>query len=215
MKTFKTPKGTELPIMDIRGKDYLEVKFRLVWFREERPTWSIDTEFLSITDKSATAKATIRDEAGRAVATSHKFENAQGFPDFLEKSETGAIGRALALCGFGTQFCADELDEGDRLADSPVGRQSSVRPDQPTSEDGNVEPLHYKIPFGKWTQRTIEEVHRTLGEKAIVDYIAYIEDTAKKKGKPVTGDALEFIQNAERFLAAFEQGVALEMGARG
>jgi hypothetical protein len=124
-QTFKTPKGTELPILDLRGKDYLEVKFRIVWFREERPNWTIETEIITNTPTLATAKATIKDETGRVIATSHKTEDKAGFNDFLEKSETGAIGRALALCGFGTQFCADELDEGKRIVDSPVSRQQA------------------------------------------------------------------------------------------
>lgn len=126
MKTVKTPKGTELPLMVIKGKDYLQVMHRLVWFREEHPDWGIETEFMQVTDNSATAKATVRDGSGRIIATGHKFETAQGFPDFLEKAETGATGRALALCGYGTQF-TDDLEEGTRLADSPApSKQSEV-----------------------------------------------------------------------------------------
>jgi hypothetical protein len=53
------------------------------------------------------------------IATSHKHESAAGFGDYREKAETGAIGRALALCGYGTQF-APEFDEEERLADSPM-----------------------------------------------------------------------------------------------
>ncbi len=30
---FKTAKGTDLPLLNLNGKQYLEVKFRLVWFR--------------------------------------------------------------------------------------------------------------------------------------------------------------------------------------
>ena len=122
-RTYRTPKGTDLPILSLRGKDYLEVKFRLVWFREEHPDWSIETEILSATENSAYARATIKDEQGRVIATSHKFETKQGFHDFIEKAETGSIGRALALIGYGTQFCADELDEGDRIVDAPVEHQ--------------------------------------------------------------------------------------------
>lgn len=117
---YKTKMGTELPIMNLRGKEYLEVKFRVVWFREERPLWGIETEIVSSTDTSACARALIRDETGKIIASSHKTENSKGFPDFIEKAETGAIGRALALCGYGTQFCADEMDEADRVVDSPV-----------------------------------------------------------------------------------------------
>src|SRR4028119_1084744 len=85
-RTYRTPKGTDLPILSLRGKDYLEVKFRLVWFREEHPDWSIETEILSATENSAYARATIKDEQGRVIATSHKFETKQGFHDFIEKA---------------------------------------------------------------------------------------------------------------------------------
>jgi len=124
MKTWKTPKGTELTLLDLRGKDYLQVQWRLVWFREEKPDWSIETE-LHINPEQCTAKATIKDEAGRIIATAHKHEDKQGFADYREKAETGAVGRALAFIGYGTQFCADELDEGERLADSPAERPKS------------------------------------------------------------------------------------------
>lgn len=126
-KTFKTKAGTELPIMVLKGKDYLQVCYRLVWFREERPLWSIETEFVSLTDQGALVKATIRDETGRILSTAHKSETVEGFQDFTAKAETGAIGRALALVGYGTQFCADDLDEGERLADSPVAPVRAVK----------------------------------------------------------------------------------------
>lgn len=126
MSTFTTPKGTVLPILNLRGKDYLQVQHRIVWFTEERPDWSIHTSIVERTVDSCLACAEILDEKRNIRATAHKFEDRQGFGDFIEKSETGAIGRALALLGFGTQFCADDLDEADRLADAPALR---VQPD--------------------------------------------------------------------------------------
>lgn len=118
MKHFKTPKGTELPLMDIKGKDYLQVAHRLVWMREDHPDWTINTDYVELGAEHAICKAVISDH-GKVIATGHKFEDRKGFPDFIEKSETGAIGRALAACGYGTQF-APELDEGERLADAPT-----------------------------------------------------------------------------------------------
>jgi hypothetical protein len=142
-RNYKTAQGTELPLLNLRGKEYLEVKYRLVWFREDHPDWSIETDLKSVTEVSAYAKATIRDDTGRIIATSHKFENVQGFPDFIEKAETGAIGRALALIGYGTQFCADELDEGKRIVDAPAApaaRQSRAGRESLRSVSGTLLP---------------------------------------------------------------------------
>lgn len=110
-----------------RGGDYLEVKWRLVWMREEHPDWGIATEIVALDDAHAIVKATVSDPAGSVLATGHKREDKQHFADYLEKAETGSVGRALALVGYGTQF-ADELDEGERIVDSPVGRPAKPAP---------------------------------------------------------------------------------------
>jgi len=60
------------------------------------------------------------------IGTGTKSENAASFADFGEKAETGAIGRALAALGYGTQF-APELDEGHRIVDSPVARANNKK----------------------------------------------------------------------------------------
>ncbi len=127
MQSFKTEKGTELPLRNLKGNDYLEVKWRLVWFREQHPDWGIETSFIEIGDKHSIARAVIVDSVGRVRATSHKREDASHFADHAEKAETGAIGRALALCGFGTQF-AEELEEGERIVDAPVAKRPSPGP---------------------------------------------------------------------------------------
>lgn len=102
------------------GKEYLPVASRLVWFREEHPDWAIVTEpvMIDIEKGYAVFKATVLNADGKPVGCGTKMETARGFPDFAEKAETGAIGRALAVCGYGTQF-APELEEGERVVDSP------------------------------------------------------------------------------------------------
>lgn len=125
MNTFKTKLGTELPLLNLKGKDYLQAAHRIQWFREEKPLWAIETECLSTTPEGTLFKATVSDENGRVIAIAHKTETLKGFPDHLEKAETGAISRALALCGYGTQF-AQELEEEDRLADSPLAKPAAA-----------------------------------------------------------------------------------------
>jgi len=140
-------------IVQIRTKegfrDYLPVQWRLVWFREQCPDGAIETEMLHLdldreTEEEAYAwndekkrsekvlkrangfvmfRAVVRDGKG-GIGTGTKSEKAASFPDYIEKAETGAIGRALAALGYGTQF-APELDEEHRIVDSPVNRSSS------------------------------------------------------------------------------------------
>jgi hypothetical protein len=127
-------------------KDYLPVQWRLVWFRMECPQGTIDTEELEFeTEKECfvetfvwnnekkRSEKTIKTAKGyaryRAVVTDGKGGRGTGtkaecranFEDYGEKAETGAIGRALAALGYGTQF-APELDEQHRIVDAPVDR---------------------------------------------------------------------------------------------
>jgi len=114
-----------LPLLNLKGKNYLQVAHRLVWFRERYPSGIIKTQMLSHQDETAVFRAEVYitdTTTGQPmlVATGHKTENKNSFADYMEKSETGAIGRALALAGIGTQFCEVDLEENDRLADAPV-----------------------------------------------------------------------------------------------
>lgn len=104
----------------IKGKDYLEVKFRLHWFRQEHREWSIKTaiEKLDIERGFAVVRSDITDENGNHKSSGMSMENSKNFQDYLEKAETSATGRALAALGYGT-IQSVELDEG-KLADAPV-----------------------------------------------------------------------------------------------
>lgn len=193
MKTFKTPKGTELPLRDMRGKDYLDVQYRVLWMREEHADWGIQTEFLSLSPEGAIAHATIRDAMGKILAQGTKSENPKGFEDYIEKAETGAIGRALALCGYGTQF-AQELEEGERIVDSPrepKGAPSNVAPIRPAEGDLGA----YVLPFGKYQGKRLAEI----GHHDLDNYFQWM----KKNQKPGQKDS-EGMQAIDAFLKSRE-----------
>ena len=105
--------------------DYLPVAARIAWFRKDHPYWSIITKVEKWGDKAVVMKAIIKDMAGIIIATARKKETEIGFPDYIEKAETGAIGRALAMCGYGT-LQAPEFDEGERIADAPVEKAKNA-----------------------------------------------------------------------------------------
>lgn len=105
----------------VNGKEYLEVKWRLVWLRSEHPDAVIDTDLVAHANGEAIFRAQVTIPE-RGSSTGWGSEDAQSFGDFIEKAETKAIGRALAALGYGTQFCGD-FDFGSttgRLVDSPV-----------------------------------------------------------------------------------------------
>lgn len=119
------------------GRLYLPVAARLIWFRSEHPDWGIETEiaYFDPERKFAVFRAKIYDANRQLMAVGTKMEDVRGFFDYVEKAETGAVGRALALCGYGTQF-APEFDE------TPGRRLSDGFPTSDNGQGGEVETPH-------------------------------------------------------------------------
>jgi hypothetical protein len=118
-------------IRKLKGKggeaDYLDVKYRLVWLRSEHPDAEITTEHIVIDREEAVFKARVVIPGG-GLATGYGSETRADFPaGHIEKAETKAVGRALAMLGYGTQFVGEDLDEGDRIVDTPVDRPAPTR----------------------------------------------------------------------------------------
>lgn len=104
----------------LEGKDYLEVKWRLLWLRTEHPDAVIATELEKHEVGMALFKARITLPDG-GEATGWGSETVSDFGDYIEKAETKALGRACAALGYGTQFC-DDFDFYDKPVDGTVRR---------------------------------------------------------------------------------------------
>src|SRR5690242_14081743 len=120
-------------LMQLKGRDYLNVQNRLLWFiRDQRAFISgglarvpyvIQTELVELDREAGFAhfKTYVRDVLGNE-STMYGSESAKDFGDFAEKASTKSLGRALLALGYGTAF-APEMDEGERVVDSPVERR--------------------------------------------------------------------------------------------
>ena len=97
-------------------KWYLDVKYRILWFRLCHINGKISTKIFSHTEKSAVVEAKIyldyKDEADHFISSATSQKNIEDSPSYLEWAETAAIGRALSNGGFGIQFC-DRLEGND------------------------------------------------------------------------------------------------------
>lgn len=152
-------------LMDLKGKKYLQVAYRILWLNEEAKAgnlrFSLMTELVKESEwkdargrdvKEAVFKATvvIKDAQGSVLkeVVGWGSETSTDFGDFREKAETKAIGRALALAGFGTQFAVADFEEGEGISpvdgtkgpavvDSPVKMPKKVEAKAPAQKEGD------------------------------------------------------------------------------
>ena len=116
-----------LPNDDGTTSLYLDVKYRLLWFRLHRPNGKIDSEIVHVDERFAAVCSRLyadkTDPLDQYVAksTAQRFISEDKFGDrYLEIAETAAIGRVLAAAGYGTQFCGATDMLSDVIADAPV-----------------------------------------------------------------------------------------------
>lgn len=94
---------------NIKGKEYVEVNQRLLFFRNEKKYegWSIETAFLVLDSESCVAQTTISDNEGRVIAQGTAQEDKSSSyinkTSYIENCETSAVGRALAMLGIGIE----------------------------------------------------------------------------------------------------------------
>ena len=102
---------------NIKGKDYVEVNQRLLYFRNESTFagWSIESDLVDLQPDRCCIKAIIRDADGRIRATGHAHEDRTSSminkTSYVENCETSAFGRALAALGIGIETSIASANE--------------------------------------------------------------------------------------------------------
>ncbi len=198
-------------LMQIKNRngssDYLPVAWRLVWFRSVCPVGEISTEMIHLdldreTEEESFAwnqetrrsekiikrangfvifRAVVTDgKGGKATAT--KSEKAASFGDYVEKAETGAVGRALAMLGYGTQFTGDELDEQHRIVDAPVDRSTPANDSNGNERNPLASVRTAAIGNAKAKGTTVEE--KAADSPATDQQLASIRKLCQHLGKP-------------------------------
>ena len=119
-------------LTDIRGKPYLPVAWRIAWFRADdaESIGTIYTEVIKLDAEIAVFKATasigVRTANGHGSCAVERSQMISG--RYIEKAETAAVGRALALLGYGTQFAVTDFDEAPEGVDALPSRQVDEAP---------------------------------------------------------------------------------------
>ena len=117
----------QLPNEDGSTSLYLDVKYRLLWFRLHRPQGKIVPEIVHVDEKSAVVSCKLYEDKADAAdqflaqASAQRFCSEEKYGDrYLEIAETAAIGRVLAAAGYGTQFCGNTDMLSGIIADAPI-----------------------------------------------------------------------------------------------
>lgn len=142
-KNWLPESDPNLDMMDLKGKDYLVIQKRILWFiRDQRdmiasglaryPYTIGEVKYREIdtVNKCAYFEVVVMDVLGNEYY-GEGSETASDFKDYIEKAKTKAVGRALMFGGY-TTGRAQELDEGERIADAPQARPKPTN--SPTSE---------------------------------------------------------------------------------
>lgn len=118
--------------IDFKGKDYVLVKDRVIYFNDKYPKGSITTELVSLPEsENIIVKATVKPTEEQTFTGYSQATIGDGYinkTSALENAETSAVGRALAFMGIGVIESIASIDEINKTT-HPT-RNSSITPQE-------------------------------------------------------------------------------------
>jgi hypothetical protein len=120
---------------NIKGKEYVQVNERILYFRSEYPDWSIQTEIVNIDEDQVLVKAYVYDEDMELRFTGHAHEEKQSSyinkTSYVENCETSAVGRALGMMGIGIETSIATAEEVKQAINTQSSAKPKLTPDRP------------------------------------------------------------------------------------
>lgn len=161
--TFEDIKNANSCIVttEIKGKGYAEVNQRIKAYRMVYPNGTLITKLKKDENGICTFRAYVYDENGNLLGTGTAQEKEDSSfineTSYIENCETSALGRALGIAGFGIDTSIASAEE---VANAIANQNKPM-----TKEEA----LKVKLSFGKYKNKTIEEILKV--DKEYLDWL--------------------------------------------
>lgn len=221
MADKKTTFDPQKNLTELRGRGgsqlYLAVKDRLLWLHSENDILSIETEILEhkVGEYAVVrARVTIGDPIQKS-ATGIGSETKADFGDYLEKAETKAVGRALGMIGYGTQYAGYDFSYEDAVVavnevkpdrnkfpgvDSGIAIDD-IPPTRPAVEATVTPPLTEQVRSrAKQTPMTKEQIYTEMRDHVNRLGVSFVTEESKRRFNEDKSSNL----NAEQMLELLE-----------
>jgi hypothetical protein len=164
----------KMKTVNIKGKEYVEVKERLKFFRENYKEYSLLSDIVEITENRVVIKAVIVNEQGRPIASGIAYE-VQGSSfinktSFVENCETSAWGRALGNLGIGIDTSIASIDE---IRNAQSQEKQAAKKKGALSEEkfnlmlGAIKEGKGDVVLAKMNNYKLKKAQKTILDKAI------------------------------------------------
>jgi hypothetical protein len=101
------------------GREYLDLKWRLVWLRNQEPDATVESQVVAAGEDDVVCRATISLQSGGS-ATAHGSARRGESERAVEEAEGRALSRALAALGFGAEYADDDVVELQPVPEPPL-----------------------------------------------------------------------------------------------
>lgn len=156
----------EMPKIDIKGKDYIDVASRVQAFRKLIPNGSIETNIEYLENGVVTMSATIKDENGNILAKDYAQEKENSSfinrTSFIENCSTSATGRALGLLGIGSTQSISSADEVQNaiLNQDILITTTQIQALEKSIKNNNIAQDQIDLILQDYDYKKIDEIHK-------------------------------------------------------